>query len=166
MRSTGLNTYQKTPHHWMVFLSYQSRMASMSDERTKRLNDTLSKLFGKPTDLHQKLLEMAFERFQHSWSEQDREEKKNRMTFIMEMVRERDRILDKHGHGALMFCEAAIENVIMGDVKDLGMWREMMTFSMEPEPYRSQMAANFEQFRNLCQAAEDTICPTNKKAQA
>lgn len=120
----------------------------MSDVK-KEANDLLSKILGKPADLEQMLFEYAVKRFKNSWHEQNRDERKRRMRFVLDLSRELD-VIRQTTNFSTAFCEMAIEAVITGDEKDLKVWADSFDFEGEREDLRERYCPLFKRFKEIC----------------
>lgn len=99
-------------------------------------------------------LNMA-EKVGESWFRQDRNERKRRLGFVMELTVELEKIKETTN-----FCtglaELGIESVIEGDWKMVQEWAEHFTFSEEASEIRESHASAYAHLSELLQQAYDT----------
>jgi hypothetical protein len=118
-------------------------------------------LKGRIMDL---LREHTFERICESWFNQQRDERKRRLHFVMELSIELAKIKEHHNF-ATGLAELGIESVIEGDWKMVQEWAEHFTFTDEHEGTRATYASVYAHYTELLQQAYDTR-PGTSQAEA
>lgn len=110
-------------------------------------------------DLKEKIMDLlrehTFERICESWFNQQRDERKRRLHFVMELSIELAKIKEKMTFSTGL-AELGIESVIEGDWKMVKEWADHFSFNEEREEIRLSCADTFARFRELLQHAWET----------
>lgn len=88
------------------------------------------------------------EKYAASWSNQDLDERRRRLSAVMALSVELAAIRVTTLF-AIRLCELAIESIIEGDWKMVSEWADHLTFSTEGEELRAKEAPVFARFREL-----------------
>jgi hypothetical protein len=116
---------------------------------------TSTNFFGTGLTLQEFMQLGMAEKIQVAWFQQQREERKRRLNFVVELSVELTKIKQEH-----VFCtglaELGIESIIEGDWKMVQEWAEHFTFQDEQEGTRATYASVYARFSELLQQAYDT----------
>lgn len=130
----------------------------MSDKREKYLDffGTKSKNFlGTGLTLEEFMQLHTAEKVQESWFRQERDERKRRLGFVMELSVELVKIKEQ-----IMFCtalaESAIEAIIEGDWRMVKDWADHLSFEDERIEIHASSAHVYAKFRELLMQAYNT----------
>ncbi len=88
------------------------------------------------------------EKYAASWSNQDRDERKRRLTAVMALSIELAHIRESTNFSTGL-CEMAIESIIEGDWKMVAEWADHLSFATEGAELREEYASIFAGFREL-----------------